>query len=137
MFGSAFSAAQAYSRVGVDTSVMAANPHRLIALLFDGAEKQLLVADTAIANGDLATKGEAITRTIRIIDEGLKAALAPDAGEISANLSALYDYILRRLLDVSCTNDRAIVAEVRTLLHEIGSAWSEIEHAPNSGGSAA
>ena len=110
MFGAAFSPAQAYSRVAVDTSVMSATPHRLIALLFEGAEQQLLAADTALAAGNLAAKGEAITRTIRIVDEGLKAALDPRGGEIAENLSALYDYILRRLLELGCRNDRAIIA---------------------------
>lgn len=126
MFGAAFSPAQAYNRVSVDTSVMGATPHQLIALLFEGVERQLLAADTALATGDLATKGEAVTRAIRIVDEGLKAALDPRGGEITENLSSLYDYILRRLLTLSCSNDRAIVAEVRTLLHELGSAWNAI-----------
>ena len=31
------SAAQAYARVGVETGVIAANPHRLVLMLFDGA----------------------------------------------------------------------------------------------------
>lgn len=126
MFRAAFSPAQAYNRVSVDTSVMGATPHQLIALLFEGVEKQLLAADTALAVGDLAAKGEAVTRAIRIVDEGLKAALDPRGGEIAENLSSLYDYILRRLLALGCSNDRAIVAEVRTLLHELGSAWNAI-----------
>ncbi|MEZ5649163.1 MAG: flagellar export chaperone FliS [Burkholderiaceae bacterium] len=137
MFGSAFSPAQAYNRVAVDTGVMSATPHRLIALLYEGAEKQLLAVDAALANGDLAAKGEAITRAIRIVDEGLKAALDPRAGELTENLGALYDYILRRLLDVSVSNDRAVVAEVRTLLHELGSAWTAIESDPSAGGARA
>lgn len=126
MFGSPFSPSQAYNRVAVDTSVMAADPHRLIALLYQGVETQLLKADAALAAGDLAGKGEAITRAIRIIDEGLKASLDPRGGEIAENLGALYDYMLRRLLDATCANDRSIIAEIRTLLDEVADAWANI-----------
>ncbi|MEZ5739172.1 MAG: flagellar export chaperone FliS [Burkholderiaceae bacterium] len=126
MFGSTFSPSQAYSRISVDTSVIGADPHKLIELLYQGADDLLIAVDTALRNNDIATKGESITRVIRIVDEGLKAALNPQGGEISANLEQLYDYILRRLLEANRTNDRVIVAEVRSLLQELHSAWKAI-----------
>jgi flagellar protein FliS len=37
MFGSASSGVSAYSKIGVETGVLAASPHKLIVMLFDGA----------------------------------------------------------------------------------------------------
>ena len=47
--------ASAYSRVGMQTSVVDASPHRLIVLLYEGARKALAVARMAAQSGDIAT----------------------------------------------------------------------------------
>ena len=38
MFGTARSGANTYATVGMETGVVAANPHKLIVMLFDGAK---------------------------------------------------------------------------------------------------
>ncbi|MFK7962771.1 MAG: flagellar export chaperone FliS [Burkholderiaceae bacterium] len=130
MFGPQRNAASVYANVSVDTCVSQAEPHRLIDLLFQRAQDLLATADAAIVSKDIATKGESITKVLRILDEGLRAALNPEAGEISQNLRSLYDYCMSRLLKANIDNDREIIQEVRTLLGEVHAGWRGI--APNA-----
>ena len=116
MFGSGQNPAQLYKRVSVDTGVSGASPHRLVELLFEAADDGLAAAHAAILADDPARKGEAITKVIRIVDEGLRATLNPQAGELADRLASLYDYILRRLLDANRTCSPEIIEEVRSLI---------------------
>jgi flagellar protein FliS len=126
MFAPYRSNATAYRQLGVETAVATATPHKLIAMLFDGATEHLTRAASAMATGDISGKGEAISRVIRIIDEGLRACLDDRGGDLAANLRALYTYSLARLLKASRDNDPALLEEVRGLLDQISTAWSQI-----------
>lgn len=124
--------AGAYARVGVETSAMSASPHQLICMLFDGAMTAIGMARHHIAAGEIAAKGHAISKAIGIVDSGLKASLdakaAGPAGEaLVANLSALYDYIIQRLLVANLRNDVQALDEADGLLDNIASAWREID----------
>jgi len=124
-------AAQAYARVGVETSVAAANPHRLILMLYDGALRAIAEAETYLEAGNIARKGEAVSRAISIIEEGLKASLdVTHGGVIAGHLHELYDYMSRRLLMSSLKQDPAGLTEVARLLGELRGAWAHIADAP-------
>lgn len=123
--------ASAYARVGVETGVDSASPHQLIVMLFDGAKAAIAMARHHLAVNDVAAKGQAISKAISIVDNGLKAGLdaqaaGPAGGELVANLSALYDYIIQRLMYANLRNDPALLEEADRLLESIGSAWREI-----------
>lgn len=126
MYGSSRHFAEQYRRTGVAASVTEADPHKLIALLFDGACQRIRLAQASLAQGDQARKGKAIGETCAIVGH-LNGSLDHEAGgEIAANLSALYDYLLRRLTDANLHNDPAILQECLNLVEEIGSAWNAI-----------
>lgn len=131
MFGKARQGAAAYAQVGIDSGVLAANPHQLIVMLFEGA---LLAIDTALSqmrSGDLAGKGHSISRALDIVNNGLAASLDTSrGGEIAHNLAALYSYIGRRLVAANLGNDPSVLEEVRRLLQQLKDAWAEILHAP-------
>ena len=135
MFGPQNNPATMYAKVNVDTGVSQADPHRLIDLLFERAQDLLAMADTAISNNDVATKGESLTKVIRILDEGLRAALDPSAGEIAENLHSLYTYCLNKLLVANRDSDRDAIHEVRKILREIHDGWKAI--APGKAGNQA
>jgi flagellar protein FliS len=126
MFAPYRSNAVAYRQMGVETAIADASPHKLIAMLFDGAHEFLRKAGSAMERKDYATKGEAITRVIRIIDEGLRASLDERGGELTGNLRTLYTYLMGRLLTASLRNDPEILTEVGELLDTISSAWAQI-----------
>lgn len=126
-------AAKAYAQVGVETGVASASPHRLIVMLYEGALKSIAEAGAHLAAGNIAGKGEAISRAIAIIEQGLKASVdLEQGGAIAAQLAELYDYMNRRLLVASMNNDTAPLAEVSGLLRELGEAWSAIDAAPGA-----
>lgn len=128
MFGTMKSGASAYSNVGVETGVAAANPHKLIVMLFDGAQIAIANAIQHLRNGEIAAKGQAISKAILIIDGGLRASLDKKiGGEIAANLDDLYAYMSRQLLMGNLSNNSAKFEEVRTLLLDIRSAWVAID----------
>lgn len=126
MFAPYRSNAVAYRQLGVETALEDATPHKLIAMLFDGADEQIRRAASAMARGDHAGKGEALTRAIRILDEGLRASLDERGGDLSVNLKDLYTYMITRLLAASARNETEPLDEVLSLLAPIASAWSQI-----------
>jgi len=120
-------AINAYAKVGLDTSVAAADPHKLILLLYQGALLAISSAKNQMLRKDIAAKGKSISHAILIIDEGLKSSLDKNAGgELAENLSALYEYMNQRLLLANLKNDVAALDEVSSLLSELKGAWEEI-----------
>ena len=123
-------ATQAYSNIGVETSVPGADPHQLILMLFEGAQLAIGNAKRHMADGEIAAKGTAISKAIMIIDDGLRASLdVEQGGRIAQNLRSLYEYMSRRLLVAGAKNDPALLDEVYALLGELKSAWASIEPA--------
>jgi flagellar protein FliS len=127
MFGYHRNGAQAYARVGLETGVNAANPHKLITMLFEGALIAILKARQHMEAGEITQKGEAISKAAAIIDSGLRASLNFETGgEIAQNMDALYAYMSRRLTEAHAKNDPAMLMEVHQLLTELKTAWDEI-----------
>ena len=131
MFGSRQTGVHAYAKVGMETGVVAASPHKLIVMLFDGALVALNAALSGMRSGNIGEKGKSISKAIMIIDSGLRAALDKKAGgEIAEGLDSLYEYMSGRLLKANISNDPAIVEEVQRLLIELRDAWNAIADAP-------
>jgi flagellar secretion chaperone FliS len=121
-------ALRAYAKVEVETMIEQASPHKLVLMLFEGAIKSTNQAMLHLQNGAIADKGMAISRTIRIIEDGLMASLDVEhGGAIATQLQSLYDYMLRRLLTASLRNDIAALQEVAKLLGELRDAWGSMD----------
>jgi flagellar protein FliS len=131
MFTSTSKPTDAYSKVGLETGIDLANPHRLILMLLDGAILSLGSAQHAMKEKQIAEKGKLISSAIGIISGGLQASVDTQVGgELSQRLVALYDYMCQRLLYANLKNDLAAIEEVASLLGEIRSAWQEIATDP-------
>lgn len=114
-----------YQSIGTQTSIVDADPHRLIQLLFEGAASRIAAAKGHIDRKEYDKKSSQINSAISIIG-GLQDSLNLDAGEIAQNLERLYNYMIRRLFEASIRNDIAMLDEVSQLLSQIKSAWDEI-----------
>lgn len=126
----AANALNTYKNVGLESGVAAADPHKLILMLYQGALLAIASAKNQMMRKQIAAKGASISKAIKIIDEGLKACLDVKAGgEIGKNLFDLYDYMNQRLLIANLKNDTAILDEVSGLLGELKSAWESIRPA--------
>jgi len=121
------SGVQSYQQIGVESAVMNASPHQLIVMLFDGAHSTLVRARLFLEAGQMPEKGEALSKAINIIDNGLKAGLNMEVdSDLPGNLAALYDYMVRRLLQANLRNDVEAIVEVEGLLTNIADAWKQI-----------
>jgi len=126
MYGPSRNFAEQYRRTAVSSRVAEADPHQLIAMLFEGASQRIRRAQACLAQGDVAQKGKALGEACAIVGH-LNGSLDHEAGgEVAANLSSLYDYIVRRLTEANLHNDAGAMAEVLGLLGEVESAWNSI-----------
>ena len=124
MFSPGQAGANAYARVGVETGVMGASPHRLIVMLYQGARQAIAQARMHLQQGNVAARGEAIGKAIEIIGSGLQQSLNLEAGgEIAERLDGLYTYMARRLLDANIRQSEAMLVEVDGLLATLEEAW--------------
>lgn len=114
-----------YQSVSTETSIMDADPHRLIQLLFEGALARISTAKGHMERKEYDRKSDMINSAIDIIG-GLQDSLNTDTGEVALNLERLYDYMIRRLFEANARNDSAVLDEVSGLLVQIKSAWDQI-----------
>lgn len=123
----ATTATKAYAKIGVESGALAADPHKLIAMLYQGALLAIANAKNGMMREDIAAKGAAISKAISIIDEGLNASLDKSVGgDLAQNLSSLYGYMSSRLLTANLNNDMAALDEVARLLNDLKGAWDSI-----------
>lgn len=116
-----------YKQMDVESDVRGADPHRLIVLLFDGAESALRQAQISLVEKDYPAKSNYLMKAVEIIMNGLSASLNIQAGgDLAEKLQALYTYMISRLIHANTHNDEIAIAEVQHLLGEISSAWREL-----------
>lgn len=120
------SALRQYQAVSTNVMVNDASPHRLIQMLMDGSLSRLAQARGALERGQLADKGELISKTITIVS-GLRGALDMErGGEVAINLDRLYEYMSNRLIVANAKGDVQVLDEVAGLMRTIKSGWDAI-----------
>jgi len=120
--------AKSYARIGVESGVLSASPHELIAQLFEGARRAVRMSRLHMQNGNIAEKGRLISHAIVIIGGGLQQGLNLEkGGELAQRLDGLYEYMKRRLLEANLNNDPAPLEEVDNLLATIEDGWKGIK----------
>lgn len=120
-------AISAYNDAGLRTTVMTADPHKLIAMLYEGALLAIGRAREEMRTQQTEAKGHSISKAIAIIGEGLNASLDRKAGgKLADDLSALYTYMVKRLVEANLKNDVEALDEVSRLLSELKGAWDTI-----------
>jgi flagellar protein FliS len=76
---------------------------------------------------DIPGKGQAVSKAIEIIVNGLKVSLDMNAGgDLAERLAAVYDYMSERLLYANLHNSQPALDEVAGLLATLREAWAEI-----------
>ncbi|WP_448563701.1 flagellar export chaperone FliS [Thalassotalea ganghwensis] len=117
---------KAYNQVNIDSTLMAADPHQVILMMYDGLLESIAKVKGAIERKDLAVKSQMITKAVNILsalDNALDAEAEP---KISETFSSLYQYCIQRLNDTNITLEVAALDEVTNLLKPIRDAWREI-----------
>ena len=106
--------------------VMAADPVRLVAMLYDKAVASLKAAVQAIHKDEIEVRWKNSHRAREIINHLFMTLDLEKGGEIASNLEALYAYMLQRLLDVDVKNDARAAEDVIELLEPLRASWSEL-----------
>ena len=113
--------------------VAEASPARLVQIMFEHILAHLATAQGCMGRiqnnmplNEVVTKGKAMGKAIRLIDQ-LNNTLDMERGQkIAENLRYLYVYMLARLTHANITNDSRIVAEVASLVQKVKTGWDQI-----------
>ena len=126
-------AISAYVQTGIETGVPDADPHRLIQMLFEGVLAAIADARVKLNAGDIPGRGQAISKAIAIIEQGLQPSLDTNkGGELADRMNALYAYIVTRLLQANLRGQHEGLDEATRLLSELHAGWKAIG-APQDG----
>ena len=120
------SALGAYKALKNQKALDDASPHQLIELMLSGALERVASAIGAIERNETAATGESIGKAISIVDSLRVSLDVEKGGEIAKNLGQLYDYITRRLLEASVSQQPELLTEVASLIKEIKAAWDQV-----------
>jgi flagellar protein FliS len=115
-----------YQSVGAHAQVAAADPYRLVQLLFGNVLERLAAARGHMERNEIARKGEQISKTIAVLNT-LDASLDHvQGGEVAANLHSLYEYSILKLTQANLANDPQGLEEVAGLMRELKGGWDGI-----------
>src|SRR4029453_1193136 len=112
----------AYSSAQAHGGVAAADPHRLIVMLMDGALERITTARGCMARGDMTEKARLLNRAVSIIGELRNSLDLKAGGQLATNLGELYDYMGRRLLKATSENRVEMLHEASGVLQQIPGA---------------
>ncbi len=109
----------------IESETAAAEPLKLVCLLYRRAIEQVGEARACLRREDIAGRCKAISRAIGVVHELVISLDHERGGEISRNLLSLYDYMLRRINEANFNQTEEPLAEVEQLLRTLGNAWEE------------
>lgn len=122
--------------------VEAASPEQLVAMLLEGGQKFLTLGIAAMKDRDYPAKARSLNRVSDIIVE-LNARLNHEAGgELVTNLTRIYDWWMRQLLDGAQKDQPEILERIRAEMGDLRGAWEQLHQKktanlqPNPGPSA-
>lgn len=119
---------------GIETyrqvEVQSRSPLELVVMLYDGAIAAVSEASAAAAQGDVRRRGAAISRALTIVCTLQENLNLERGGTVAVELDRLYQYLTRRLLDVTIKQDVAALPEIHKLLAGLRDAWHQISTLP-------
>lgn len=116
----------AYRSVMAHGAVEDADPHALVVTLFDAVSGRLAAARSCAERKETGRMAQLLHSSVVLIAELRGSLNLKDGGPLAQNLSALYDYMIRRLMLANLQANTSYMAEVAGLLAEIRSAWVAI-----------
>jgi flagellar protein FliS len=103
-------------------SVTTASPAKLVTMLYDRLVRDLVVAEAALATGDVQSANAQLIHAQDIIWE-LLAGLDTAAWSGGPGLASLYQFLITELLAANVAKDAQRVATCRGLVEPLREAW--------------
>jgi flagellar secretion chaperone FliS len=110
----------------LESRILAASPIELVNILYEYAVRHIQDARMHLAAKDIRSRVKSINMAISIIGELLGSLDLKAGGAIAVRLESLYLYMQRRLVDANMKQQDEPLAEVESLMRELGEAWSNI-----------
>ena len=107
------------------TSIQSASKEKLLLMLYEGAIKFCKKAVIAIENGDIAARGENVSRAYDIVLELMNTLDHKVGGEIAANLEQLYMFITDELTQANINNDVNRLNNAIRILTTLYDGWKQ------------
>ncbi len=106
----------------VKDAVETISPARLVTMLYDALVSDLERGESAIASGEFFNANRHLVKAQAILIE-LRSSLKPDLWSAGPRLAALYEYLIREVVQANVAKDAARVASCRRLLEPLRDAW--------------
>ena len=109
--------------------VITASGVELIIQLYDEVMNNIRLAKPILAKSDklsfdeIKTKNKALNKAVNVVTALADSLDMEKGGEISDNLSKLYEFINLRLINANLNNDPVMLDEATRVLHELREAW--------------
>jgi flagellar protein FliS len=117
---------QQYRKVGLHGNLAEASPHQVVQVMLDSVLSRIAEATGHLERGEVAAKGEKISKALGIIEALMLGLDKERGGDLAANLERLYDYASRTLLRAHLENRSELLKEVTSLIREIKLGWDGI-----------
>lgn len=109
-----------------NNQVTTAPQKKLIIMLYDGAIRNLKLAEIAMENKDIEKINTHLIKAQDIIMELMTTLNFEAGGDIAQNLYQLYDYMYFRLVRANIDKNIDYVKEVKKYMEELRDAWEQI-----------
>lgn len=106
----------------VKDTVETLTPARLVTMLYDRLVADLERGEAAIESGDTFTSNKHLVNAQSIVLE-LRSALRPELWSGGPRLAALYDFLVREIVQANVAKDGARAAACRKLVEPLRDAW--------------
>jgi flagellar protein FliS len=118
--------AATYRQIDLAGRTTGADPHRLVALLYEEGVAALRAAAFAAEKRRFAVKSERIARATAVLF-ALEAGLDFDkGGDVSRSLATFYHALRQQVLQASIGNDPQPFRDAAQSLEEIAGAWASV-----------
>ena len=119
---------RAYHEVDRQTAVLSANAVDLILLTYEALLRRLKQASEAFASNDVAARGEALSRSLEVIDKGLIGSLDMNqGGQLSKQLLSQYQLWTAQILHCNMNADAVLLGELIKTVDVVRSAWEQVK----------
>jgi flagellar protein FliS len=108
-----------------ENQVMSASPEQILLMLYDGAVRFCRQAISGIEEENLDKIHRGIRNSMAIIAEFSNSLDHAIGGKIADDLEALYDFMIRELLQANLHKDIEKLKVVEKLLLDLRSTWAE------------
>jgi len=113
-----------------EEEVLAANPVRLVQLLYRGALDSIASARRYLRLGDIRARSRAVAKAMTIVSELSLSLDHNHGGELSRSLAELYAYVQTLLIQANTKQSDPPLAEAERLLSTLLEGWESCEGQP-------